>query len=80
MEFVPKDLQHKGPNPKNMVVEVAQCTGKCFYGYKLGQKWETKGLATIPNFCGAAFHTMFPALFALNFGGQVLVYEGPGLH
>jgi len=77
IEFIPKDLEHKGPNPKKMVVEVAQCTGKCFYGYKLGQKWETTGLATIPNFCGAAFHTMFPALFALNFGGKFWFMKDP---
>ena len=86
VEFIPKDPNHSRPanvneggsiNPKKMVVEVAQCTGKCFYGYKLGQKWETKGLQTIPNFCGAAFHTMFPALFSLNFGGNFWFMKDP---
>lgn len=77
VEFVPKDSEHKGPNPQKMTVEVAQCAGKCFYGYTLGQKWETKGLKTIPNFCGAAFHTMFPALFALNFGGKFWFMRDP---
>lgn len=69
-EFVPKDPDFKGPNPKKMVLEVVKTTGKCTFGYKLGDKWETLGLKCIPGFCGAAFHTAFPALFALNFGAE----------
>ncbi|HTY45482.1 MAG TPA: TIGR04076 family protein [Patescibacteria group bacterium] len=70
VEEFPKDPGHKGPNPKKMVIEVVKAKGKCFYGYKVGDKWETDGLKCIPGFCGAAFHTAFPALFALNFGAQ----------
>lgn len=70
VEFVPKDHDHKGPNPKKMVIEVVKAKGKCSYGYKEGDKWETTGLKCIPEFCGAAFHTAFPALFALNFGAK----------
>jgi len=66
---VPRDPNHKGPNPKDMVIEVVK-EGKCTFGYKMGDKWETKGLKCIPGFCGAAFHTAFPALFALNFGAE----------
>jgi uncharacterized repeat protein (TIGR04076 family) len=53
-----------------MVIEVVKAKGKCTFGYKLGDKWETTGLKCIPGFCGAAFHTAFPALFALNFGAK----------
>lgn len=77
VEFIPKDPNHKGPNPKKILVEVAKCEGKCTYGYKLNDKWETMGLRTIPNFCGAAFHTMFPALFALNFGAKFFFMNNP---
>ncbi|MEK6728290.1 MAG: TIGR04076 family protein [Candidatus Omnitrophota bacterium] len=70
VEFVPKDPNFKGPNPKKMEIEVVKTTGKCTFGYKLGDKWETVGLKCIPGFCGAAFHTAFPALFALNFGAK----------
>jgi len=70
IENVPKDPNHKGPNPKKMVIEVVQSKGKCTFGYKVGDRWETMGLKCIPGFCGAAFHTAFPALFALNFGAK----------
>jgi uncharacterized repeat protein (TIGR04076 family) len=74
---IPKDLPFKGPNPKNMKIEVVKSTGTCVYGYKVGDSWETKGLACIPGFCGAAFHTAFPALFALNFGARFFFMPDP---
>ncbi len=77
VQFIPRDPDFKGPKPKKMLIEVEKCSGKCFYGYKLGKKWETRGLKTIPDFCGAAFHTLFPALFALNFGGKFWFMENP---
>lgn len=70
VEFIPKDPNYKGPKPRKMVIEVVKAKGKCTYGYKVGDKWETVGLKCIPGFCGAAFHTAFPALFALNFGAE----------
>ena len=70
VELVSKDPDFKGPNPKKMVIEVVKSKGKCFYKYKVGDKWETEGLKCIPGFCGAAWHTAFPALFALNFGAK----------
>jgi len=67
---VDKDLVFKGPRPKNMEIEVVKAKGKCTYGYKVGDKWQIKGLKCIEGFCGAAWHTAFPALFALNFGAK----------
>ena len=67
----------KGPNPKKMVIEVAKAKGKCTFGYKVGDRWETQGLKCIPGFCGAAFHCAFPALFALNFGAKFFFMENP---
>ncbi len=77
VEVVPKDPDFKGPNPKKMIVEVVKAQGKCSYGYKVGDKWETTGLKCIPGFCGAAFHTAFPALFALNFGAKFFFMPDP---
>jgi uncharacterized repeat protein (TIGR04076 family) len=77
VEALPRDPQHKGPNPKKMVLEVVQAKGKCAFGYKVGDKWETQGLKCIPGFCGAAFHTAFPALFALNFGAKFFFMPDP---
>lgn len=76
-EVIPKDANHKGPNPKKMVISVEEVCGKCFHNYKAGDKWETVGLRTIPDFCGAAFHTMFPVLFALNFGAKFPFMDNP---
>lgn len=76
-QALPKDPNHKGPNPKKMAIEVVKAKGKCSYGYKVGDKWETAGLKCIPGFCGAAFHTAFPALFALNFGAKFSFMNAP---
>jgi len=77
VEFIPKDPNHKGPNPKNMEIEVVEATGKCSYGYKIGDKWKVSGLKCIPEFCGAAWHVAFPALFALNFGANFFFMKEP---
>ncbi len=77
VQVIPKDANFKGPNPKKMVIEVVQAKGKCTFGYKVGDKWETQGLKCIPGFCGAAFHTAFPALFALNFGAKFFFMPDP---
>lgn len=77
LDVVPGDPEHKGPNPKKMIIEVVRAAGKCSFGYKVGDKWETQGLKCIPGFCGAAFHTAFPALFALNFGAKFFFMDNP---
>jgi uncharacterized repeat protein (TIGR04076 family) len=77
VETLPKDPLHRGPNPKKMLIEVIQAKGKCFYNYKVGDKFETEGLKCIPGFCGSAFHTVFPALFALNFGARFFFMDNP---
>jgi len=70
VQNIPKDPNFKGPDPKDMEIEVVKAKGKCAYGYKVGDKWQVKGLKCIDGFCGAAWHTAFPALFALNFGAK----------
>ena len=76
VEVLPKDPNHKF-NPQKMIIEVVKAKGKCTFGYKVGDKWETLGLKCIPGFCGAAFHTAFPALFALNFGAKFFFMDDP---
>lgn len=78
LEFIPKDANYKGPSPKRILIEVVKAKGKCAFGYKVGDKWETQGMKCIPGFCGAAFHTAFPALFALNFGARFFFMVNPG--
>lgn len=72
-----RDPNYKGPRPKKMLVEVVKSDGRCAYGYKVGDKFEVEGLKTIANLCGAAYHTLFPALFALNFGARFFFMEDP---
>lgn len=75
VEVIPGDPNYQGPQPKRMAIEVVKAKGKCSYGYKVGDKWETTGLKCIPGFCGAAFHCAFPAFFALNFGAKFFFME-----
>jgi uncharacterized repeat protein (TIGR04076 family) len=77
IETVSKDPNYKGPKPKKMLVEVVEVKGRCHYGYKIGDKFEVDGLKCIPDFCGAAWHTAFPALFALNFGAKFFFMDNP---
>jgi 2-dehydropantoate 2-reductase len=77
IEHVDKDQNHKGPNPKEMILEVVEAKGKCAYQYKLGDKIEVKGLKCPQGFCGAAYHCAFPALFALNFGAKFFFMDDP---
>jgi uncharacterized repeat protein (TIGR04076 family) len=47
--------------------------GVCPFGYKAGDLFEfdlTDRMATFPNFCGWAYHDMFPTLVALKYGAQ----------
>ncbi len=67
----------EGPNPKTMEIEVKECTGKCFYNYKVGDKIAVKGLKLPEGFCGAAYHMLFPVLFGLNFGASFPFMEDP---
>lgn len=76
-QVIPKNPNWKGPKPKKMLIEVVQAKGKCAYGYKVGDKWETDGLKCIPGFCGAAYHCAFPAFFALNFGAKFFFMDNP---
>lgn len=74
---IPQDPLYQGPQPKKMILEVVKAKGNCYYGYKVGDTFETQGLKTIPEFCGTAFHTAFPALFALNFGAKFFFMDNP---
>ena len=60
-----------------MEMEVVEAKGYCAYKYKVGDKWDVHGLKCIEGFCGAAWHTAFPALFALNFGAKFFFMKDP---
>lgn len=77
IEKIPKDPDYKAPRPKKMLAEVVKVKGSCPYGYKIGDRFEIEGLKCIPDLCGAAYHTMFPALFALNFGARFFFMDNP---
>ncbi len=57
--------------PAKFLVTVAEVRGECRPGYKEGDTFELTGLKTPEGgICGAAYHAMFPGLFALNFGAR----------
>jgi uncharacterized repeat protein (TIGR04076 family) len=72
----PEELACK-PAPKKMAIEVEASKGNCPYGYKVGDKFEVVGLKTPLQFCGAAYHLLFPVLFAFNFGASFPFEEDP---
>jgi uncharacterized repeat protein (TIGR04076 family) len=74
---VPQKEKPKGPNPKDMEIEVEYSDGTCHCGYKAGDKWQVKGLKTPGNFCGAAYHLLFPVLFEMNFGASFAFEKDP---
>jgi len=43
---VPQKEKPKGPNPQDMLIEVEYSDGTCSCGYKVGDKWQVKGLKT----------------------------------
>lgn len=62
---------------KKFEISVVECTGDCPYEYKVGEKFIFEGLKTKEGFCGAAYHTLFPVIFNLNFGGKYPFMEDP---
>ena len=58
------------PNPAKFVITVHEVRGECSYKYQKGDQFEFTGLKTIEGFCGAAYHAMFPVIFALNFNAS----------
>lgn len=75
--YLPKDTNYRRPQPKRFLVEVVQDKGDCTYGYKRGDKFLFEGLKCKEGFCGAAYHLLFPALFALNFGAKFFFMQNP---
>lgn len=44
--------------------------GSCPLGLKKGEKWEIDSAAVPDGFCGWAYHSLFPFLQVLRFGGS----------
>ncbi len=47
--------------------------GVCPFGYKIGDRFEfemTERMITFPDFCGWAYHEMFPVLVSLRYGAH----------
>jgi len=76
IESHPENIQTK-PSPKTMEIEVEEARGNCPYGYKKGDRFKIVGLKTPEGFCGAAYHLLFPVLFALNFGASFYFEKDP---
>ncbi|MEW5801727.1 MAG: TIGR04076 family protein [bacterium] len=60
-------------------VIVEEMPGVCHAGYKPGDVFEFKGIATPDGFCGGAYHALFPLLFAMNMGQDPPWEKEPGV-
>jgi uncharacterized repeat protein (TIGR04076 family) len=69
-KVTPQKEKPKGPNPKDMLIEVEESDGTCVYGYNVGDQWKVTGLKVPEGMCGAAYHLLFPVLFEMNFGAK----------
>jgi uncharacterized repeat protein (TIGR04076 family) len=51
--------------------------GRCAFGHEVGQEFDVTG-ATPEGICPSAFHSAYPAIFALKYGAQLPWEEEPG--
>lgn len=52
-------------------ITVLSVKGSCRLGHKAGDVIETPGDLTPPNFCGFAYHSMYPVIKTIIYGGKV---------
>lgn len=62
---------------KKFRVEVERVDGHCQHGYKPGEVFFFDGLDTPDAFCGGAYTTLFPVIFALASGARFTYEENP---
>ncbi|OPY13760.1 MAG: hypothetical protein A4E66_00627 [Syntrophus sp. PtaB.Bin001] len=55
---------------KKFKVEVERVNGYCAHGYKTGDMFVFNGMDTPDAFCGGAYTTLFPIIFALGSGAR----------
>lgn len=68
-----------GPRICKFKVTVEKISGKCNANYVQGQEFIFNGMGTPENFCGGAYHVMFPAIFAMKFGAVFPFEKEPGV-
>ncbi|MDP4144214.1 MAG: TIGR04076 family protein [Bacillota bacterium] len=57
--------------PKVFKITIEKVNGFCMYGFNEGDEFKFDGLNTPQGgFCGGAYHSIFPYLTMLNFGGK----------
>jgi len=57
-------------NANKVRIRVKQVKGECSAGHNVGDEWIVQK-TTPPNFCGAAYCTLYPDLKTLIFGGKL---------
>ena len=54
----------------NVIAKVISQKGTCEAQYKGGDEFVVSGMKTPPNHCPAAYHSLFPSIGVLQFGGS----------
>ncbi|HEX2965476.1 MAG TPA: TIGR04076 family protein [Syntrophorhabdaceae bacterium] len=62
---------------KKFRVEIERVNGYCSHGYKTGDVFVFNGLNTPDSFCGGAYTTLFPVIFALGSGSRFEYEKDP---
>ncbi len=55
---------------RKLTLTIVSQKGSCAFGLKVGQQFDVSR-ATPEGLCPAAFHSAYPAIFALMFGGEL---------
>jgi uncharacterized repeat protein (TIGR04076 family) len=55
--------------PPRVTLEIVSQKGKCPNGHQVGEKFDVSG-TTPAGICASAYHSAYPAIYALKFGGQ----------
>jgi len=59
-------------------ITIKSIQGRCPQGFKEGDSWLIEKNITPANFCMTAFHTVYPALRTMRYGGDLPWHEKKG--
>jgi len=67
-------------NRYNVSITVISQKGNCAQGHKIGDRWVCDSRYTPGGICLSAFHTMYPILRVLGFGGSLPWRDEPDMN
>jgi uncharacterized repeat protein (TIGR04076 family) len=65
-------------NDTKIIVKVVGLKGNCNAGHKVGDEFEVTPY-TASNLCGAAYHSIYPYIVTMTYGGKTPWQENPNI-